>query len=168
MDALPFCQAWPITLKCLRRKEPDFPSRTPGDHLRRRRLERELGQKEAAQLLGVTSWTILNWEKGRTDPAIGSVPGLIRFLGYDPSPDAKNLPQCLLAKRRAMGWSIRKAAGELGVDPGAWRDWERGGVILYRAHRNLVARLLNLPVENVDSEMRARWNRSHKGIQFPE
>jgi len=151
----------PITLKCLKRKEPDFQPRTPGEHVKRRRLQRKLGQKEAAHLLGVTSWTVFNWEKGRTDPPIESMPALVRFLGYDPFPQPTSLPERLLAKRRGMGWSIRKAAGQLGVDPGAWSDWEQGGLILYRTHRKLVARLLGLPIEEVDQEMRARWNRSH-------
>lgn len=158
----------PVTLKCLKRKEPDFEPRALGEHLKRCRLQRGLGQKEAARLLGVTYWTVFNWEKGRTDPPIESLSALIRFLGYDPFPEPTNLSERLLAKRRGMGWSIGKAARQLGVDPGAWRDWEQGGVILYRSHRNLVARLLAVPIEEVDQEMRTRWNRSHKGTRFPE
>jgi len=158
----------PITLKCLKPKEPDSEPRTLGEHLKRCRLQRKLSQKEAAPLFGVTSWTVFNWEKGRTNPPIESLPALIRFLGYDPFPEPASLPERLLAKRRGMGWSIREAAGQLGVDPGAWRDWEQGGMILYRNHRNLVARLLAVPIEEVDQEMRTRWNRSHKGTRFPE
>ena len=158
----------PIRLKALKPKETVFEPRTLGEHLKLRRLQRKLSQKEAAPLFGVTSWTVFNWEKGRTNPPIESLPALIRFLGYDPFPEPTNLPERLLAKRRGMGWSIGKAARQLGVDPGAWRDWEQGGVILYRSHRNLVARLLGLPIEEVDQEMRMRWNRSHTGIRFPE
>jgi len=158
----------PIRLKCLTPKKPEFEPRTLGEHLKRCRLLRKLGQKEAARLLGVTSWTVFNWEKGRTGPPIESLPALLRFLGYDPFPQPTSLPERLLAKRRGMGWSIRKAAGQLGVDPGAWRDWERDGVILYRTHRKLVARLLGLPIEEVNQEMRARWNRLHKGTRLPE
>ena len=32
----------------------------------------------------------------------------------------------------------------------------------------LVARLLAVPIEEVDQEMRTRWNRSHEGTRFPE
>jgi Helix-turn-helix domain len=116
----------------------------------------------------VTPWTVLNWEKGHTDPPIESMPAILTFLGYDPFPAPETLPKRLLGKRRAMGWSIRQAARHLGVDPGAWSDWEQGGVILYRRHRNLVARLLNVPIEEVDQEMRLRWNQSHKGRRFWE
>ena len=107
--------------------------------------------------------TILNWEKGHTEPPVEAVPALLQFLGYDPLPEPTTLPERLLAKRRVMGWSIRKAAQNVGVDPGAWRDWEQRSVILYRTHRVLVARLLGLPEREADEEMGARWNRSHQG-----
>jgi len=153
----------PITLKYLKRKEPDSQPRTLGEHLKRCRLQRKLSQKEAACILGVNSRTVLNWEKGHTEPPVESMPAFLRFLGYDPLPEPKTLPKRLLAKRRAMGWSIEEAAQKLGVDPGTWRDWERGETILYRKHRVLVAQLVGLPEGEVDQEMGARWNRSHKG-----
>lgn len=43
------------------------------------------------------------------------------------------LPGRLLAKRRAMGWSIKKAARHLGVDEGTWGDWERGDDLIPEA-----------------------------------
>lgn len=85
-----------------------------------------LTQKQVAHRIGLNSWTVLNWEKGHTEPPIGSVPAILRFLGYDPLPEPKALPEYLLAKRRAMGWSIREAAWKFGVDSGTWRDWEHG------------------------------------------
>ncbi len=158
----------PVTLKCLKPKEPDFEPRTIGEHLRRCRLKRGLSQNDAARLLGVTSWTVSNWEKGRATPLIESLPRLSGFLGYDPFPELTSLPERLLAKRRAMGWSIAKAADWLGVDRSAWSDWEHGGVILLRTHRRLVAQLLGESVEDLAQEMRTRWNYSHKGTRFPE
>jgi ribosome-binding protein aMBF1 (putative translation factor) len=70
-------------------------------------------------------------------------------------PEAKAISDQLLAKRRTMGWSIRDAAAELGVDPGTWGNWERGRMILYRAHRVLIARLLGLAECEVDQQMSA-------------
>ncbi len=132
------------------------------EHVRKRRLELRLTQKQAAERLGVNAWTILNWEKDHTEPPIESMPAIIRFLGYDPFPEPKNIPERLLAKRRAKGWSIREAARRLGVDEGTWGDWEQGGVILYRNHRLLVARLLDLPEGEVEQDMGVRWTRLHK------
>lgn len=152
----------PITLKALKPKETDFEPQTSGEHVRKRRLELRLTQKQAAERLGVNRWTVLNWEKGHTEPPIEFMAAIIRFLRYDPFPEPKNIAERLLAKRRAMGWSIKKAARQLGVDPGTWRNWEQGGVILYRNHRLLADRLLDLPEGEVDQDMGVRWNRLHK------
>ena len=132
------------------------------EHVRKRRLEQGLTQKQVAERVGVSPWTVLNWEKDHTEPPIESMPAIIRFLGYDPFPEPKNIPERLLAKRRAMGWSIKEAARQLGVDQVTWGAWEQGGVILYRNHRLLVARLLGLPEDEVDQDMGVRWNRLHK------
>ncbi len=154
----------PITLKALKPKETDFEPQTLGEHVRKRRLELSLTQKQAAERLGVNPWTVLNWEKDHTEPPIESMPAIIRFLGYDPFPEPKSLAEHLLAKRRAMGWSIKEAARRLGVDEGTWGDWECGQTMLYRRHRELIARLLGLPSEEIHREMEGRWNRSHARI----
>lgn len=78
---------------------------------------------------------------------------ILRFLGYEPFPEPKRLAERLLAKRRAMGWSIKEAARQLGVDKGTWGDWERGKTILFRKHRMIVARFLGLPAEEINREM---------------
>lgn len=155
-------QGVPIRLKALKPKETDFEPQTLGEHLRKRRLELRLTQNQAAHRLGVNPWTVLNWEKGHTEPPVGSVGTIRRFLGYDPFPAPRTLPERLLAKRRDMGWSVREAARRVGIDPGTWSDWERGGAILFRHHRNLVARLLEIVAESVDQQMRSRWSGSHK------
>jgi transcriptional regulator with XRE-family HTH domain len=151
----------PFRLKALKPKETDFEPRTLGEHLKRSRLKRKLTQIEAAQTLNVTAATILHWEKSHTKPPVKAMPALLQFLGYDPLPEPKTLPERLLAKRRTEGWSIRQAARKLGLDPETWRDWEQGQLILYRNHRVLIARLLDRPAAEVHQEMRARWNRSH-------
>lgn len=157
-----FLPSVPVRLKWLKPKEPQIEPRTLGEHLRRSRLQRNLTQKGAASLLGVDSGTVFNWEKGRTKPPVCAVPRLAQFLGYDPYAQARTIPERMLAKRRAMGWSVRQAALQVGVDPTSWGDWERGKTILFRKHRVLVARLIGLPVEEVDRDMRVRWYQSHQ------
>ena len=72
-------------------------------------------QQGAAEHLGVTVATILNWELGRVEPRIQYIPALIRFLGYDPAPPlSTTLPQQLAAKRRTLGWTQKEAAQNLG------------------------------------------------------
>ncbi len=40
----------------------------------------------------------------------------------------------------------------------------RRKLILYRNHRNRVARLLDLPADTLDKGMASRWNRSHERV----
>lgn len=133
-----------------------------GEHVRKRRLELGLTQKQAAKRLGVNPWTVLNWEKDHTGPPIESMSAIIRFVGYAPFPEPKSIPERLLAKRRAMGWSIKVDSRQVGVHQGTKRAWEQSGVILYRSNRRLVARLVGLPEGAVDQDMGVRWNCLHK------
>ncbi len=135
-------QFLPITLKSLKPKESDFEPQTLGDHVKKRRLELRLTQNQTAKRLGINPWTVLNWEKGHTDPPIESMPVIIRFLDYDPFPEPKSLPERLFAKRRVMGWSIKEAARQLGVDEGTWGAWERGTITPWPRYVRLVERFL--------------------------
>ena len=125
-------------------KPYDFEPKTLGEHIRKRRRKLGLMQKEIADQLGVNPWTVLNWENGHTVPPIGSMPTVVRFLGYDPFPQPQTLAEHLLAKRREMGWSVKEAAQVLGVDPMTWRNWECGKAILYHRHRTAVTLFLDL------------------------
>ena len=100
-----------------------------------------LTQRQLAAELGVVVESIVHWEKGKTQPPIARIPALVAFLGYDPFPAPETLAEQLLAKRRAMGWSIQQAAEKLGVDPATWSKWERGQAILIPTHRAAVVRL---------------------------
>ena len=135
-------QLTPVTLKALKPKETDFEPQTLGDHIRKRRLILGLNQKVAGVRLGVTSQTVLHWEKGHTEPPIESMPAIIRFLGYDPFPEPTDLPERLRAKRRATGWSIKEAARRLGVDEGTWGAWERGAVAPWNRYLARIEKLL--------------------------
>jgi DNA-binding XRE family transcriptional regulator len=42
-------------------------------------------QKEVARRIGADQWTVINWEKGRTWPAVRFVPGILRFCPATPS-----------------------------------------------------------------------------------
>jgi len=43
-------------------------------------------QKEAARRIGAGQWTVINWEKGRTWPALRFITEIGKFLGFDPFP----------------------------------------------------------------------------------
>ncbi|MGA8148737.1 MAG: helix-turn-helix transcriptional regulator [Gallionellaceae bacterium] len=147
---LPFIK---VSLKSLRKKPFDFEPQTLGEQIKKRRLELDLSQTEAGQMLGVNFYTLLNWEKGRTEPLIDYIPAILVFLGFDPFPKPKTIPERLFAFRRSKGWSIRDATNEFRVAFATWRDWECGKTILNQKHRELVARLLELSVEEFDQLM---------------
>jgi transcriptional regulator with XRE-family HTH domain len=70
-------------------KKPDFKPypkelKTIGDHLKKRRLELKMLQKEVAERFGTTVCTVRNWEKNRSNPSLPFIPKIIQFLGYIP------------------------------------------------------------------------------------
>ncbi len=115
---------------------------TIGDHIRRRRLALKLLQKEVAERIGVDKCSVFNWEGNTSNPEIGCMPAVIRFLGYNPLPPATNLAEQLLRRRTTLGLSQKESAACLGVDPGTLAKWERServpkGVFLGRVTRFL-------------------------------
>jgi len=151
----------PVSLKALKPKETILEPQTLGEHIKRARMLRGLSQPKTAALIGVDTSTILNWEKNRTEPPVTSFPAILLFLGYDPYPESKDIPERLRAKRRAMGWSIKEAAQYLGVDEGTWGDWERGKTIYYGKHREVVGRLLAVPMTEIYHQTAKQRNRNH-------
>lgn len=138
----------PVTLKSL--KPNGFPERarnpqTLGQHLLARRLSLRRYQRDVAKTLGVNAFTVLNWEKDRTEPAIRHYPAILAFLGYDPFPPPVTLADRLKAKRRALGLSIDALAAQLGVDPSTVADWERSKTVLLRTHRRMLVGFLRAP-----------------------
>jgi transcriptional regulator with XRE-family HTH domain len=149
-------------LKCPRPKAYSENPKTLGEHLKKRRLELELTQKQAAQALGVNHWTVMNWEAGRFHPLIRWLPAILRFLGYDPFPVPTTVGERLLQKRRQHGWSTSEAARQFGVDRTTWEGWERGKLILFRKRCTKVATFLGLDPKELAVEMRTRWNGKHR------
>ena len=70
----------PLTLKALKSKETSIAHVSLGEHLKKKRLELRLTQKEAGTHLGVTSFTVTNWEHGLRKPAIQHFPVICQFL----------------------------------------------------------------------------------------
>ncbi len=120
---------------------------TLGDHLRKRRLDLGLLQKDVARQLGANVNTVTNWEVGRSAPALRYIPGIIRFLSYvpfDTTGDSSPLFRRLEHYRRVRGLSQKRLAGMLGVDPSTLAWWEKGrsqpqGELLNRITGLLVA-----------------------------
>jgi DNA-binding transcriptional regulator YiaG len=85
-----------------------------------------LTQRELARKLAADPWTVLNWEKDRTSPAVRYVPAVIEFLGFNPFPIGDTFPDRLRAARQALGLSQESFARRLGVNPSTVQHWEQG------------------------------------------
>jgi site-specific DNA recombinase len=99
---------------------------TVGDHIRVRRLGLKLLQREVAQRLGVKETSIYTWESNSGQPSHEYMPAIIKFLGYNPLPPAKNWADRLVRGRTTLGLSQKVFARKLNVDPSTLARWERG------------------------------------------
>jgi transcriptional regulator with XRE-family HTH domain len=148
MVALPFCH---FELRAARRKPAHYPKEinTLGDHIRKRRLDLNLLQKQASDQIGVHELTITSWEGNATVPEVRYMPAIIQFLGYNPLPAASSLPERLAAARRALGLSQRKMAGKLGIDPSTLMGWEAGRHQPTGKSIEVIAKFLLEPVQKL-------------------
>ncbi len=99
---------------------------TLGDHLRQRRLDLGLLQKDVAAIVGADAKTVTNWERHRTAPDLRHLPALLTFLGSDPRPEGRTFGERLHRARTAQGMSHRELAQRLGVDESTVWKWEDG------------------------------------------
>ena len=124
---MPFCK---IELKAARPLSlPDYPNtlNTLGDHIRKKRLDLGLLQKEVAKIINTNADTIWNWENNYATPSLSYIPNIIEFLGYVPFDTSnKTLGNKILIYRKLLGLSQRKFATLLGIDPSTLGHWERG------------------------------------------
>jgi transcriptional regulator with XRE-family HTH domain len=91
---------------------------TVGDHIRKRRLDLKLTQKEVGTVLGVDESTVWNWESSKAEPLTKHLPAIICFLGYSPfNGTGQSLGERLRDYRRKTGLTQKKLAREIGIDP---------------------------------------------------
>jgi transcriptional regulator with XRE-family HTH domain len=126
IPAFPFCH---VTLRGRKPRKgyPEEPQ-TLGEHLKKRRLDRGLRQKDVAGVLGVTVDSYNGWEHDRHEPEVVYWSGITDFLGYDPNPAPQTLGERIKAKRRREGLTLREVARRLEVDLGTVMAWEKDEV----------------------------------------
>ena len=123
--ALPFCD---LTLRAPKPLGRAYPAelRTIGDHVRKRRLDLGLLQREVELRIGVDPTSVFNWEAGTASPNLRALPGVIRFLGYNPIETGSTFGEQLRANRRRLGLSQSDIARRLGIGPSTVLDWGTG------------------------------------------
>jgi transcriptional regulator with XRE-family HTH domain len=123
-----------------------------GDHLRKRRLDLKIFQKDVGKLLGVTTSSVTNWEKNRVRPSLRYIPRIISFLGYNPiSGTPSNFGQEINLYRRNHGISIKQLAKTLRVDPTTLARWEKGETLPSAATKNRLQGFLSPLKIKIDS-----------------
>lgn len=98
--------------------------KTLGQHLKKRRSELGLFQRDLRKRFKLEKETYANWEKDRCDPTMNHWPEIIGFLGYDPTPEPRTLGEKLLAYRRRHGLSRKALAKSLKIDDTTLWRWE--------------------------------------------
>ena len=114
----------PKLLKSLKPRPWVLLPRTLGEHLKKRRMELGLLQRDLRLRFKLEKETYANWEKDRCYPAMKHWPGIIEFLGYDPDPGPKTIGDRILAYRRRHGLSRVAMARHLSVDEATLWRWE--------------------------------------------
>lgn len=84
-------------------------------------------QKDVAKLLEASEASVWNWENNRSHPTLPFIPRIIEYLGYVPfDTNDQPLKGRIVNVRRMLGWTQKRLARELGVDPTTLGYWERG------------------------------------------
>jgi len=137
IPALPFCH---IRLSGPKPQRKAYPKhlKTLGDHIRKRRLDLGLLQKDVAERLGVDTASIGNWESNDVQPMVHCLPGILAFLGHNPLPEADDLIGKLKRIRSTLGLSQEQLAQKLGIDESTIAGWERGDNTPVGAYRKLL------------------------------
>jgi len=123
--ALPFCH---LVLKVRKPRDSAYPVtlETLGEHLRARRLDLKLHQREVAALLSVNEASVWTWENNRTKPELRFIPRITEFLGYSPFTLSHSIGERLRNCRLRMGLSQKELAKMLEVNESSIRNWESG------------------------------------------
>lgn len=148
--ALPFCH---VSLAASRPPSRAYPKelKTLGDHLRKRRLDLGLLQKDVARRLGVDTASVTNWEKNHNAPMLRRILRVIEFLGYVPfCGEGKRLGQYMVEMRRALTVHQEDLARQLDDDPSTLGRWERGAGKPLRQHLLKVEGFLNFHLSPED------------------
>ncbi len=116
----------PVLLKAFRKKDYSENPQTLEEHLKKRRKELDLLQREAAKRMGTCTETYANWEKGKTEPGASEFRLLMTFLGFDPSPVPTALAERFETRRRELGVTLSQVARHLGWDEGTLTRYLNG------------------------------------------
>ena len=139
--ALPFYSYLKGTKKPFAKRYNPLPQ-TIGEHIRKKRVESGLLQRDVAVALDTCEDTITGWESRKGKPMISWYPKIIRFLGYYPYDHPLDTAAGLIERcRHSLGLSYERLGKLVGVHGSTLIQWKRGNAI---ASHDCEERLLQL------------------------
>ena len=115
-----------------------------GEHLKKRRQELQLRQRDVAKILGVSKESISDWETDETMMRAEYYPATITVLGYNPFlVDVLNLAERLKNYRKSHDLSQEAIGKLIGVNEGTILRWETGKYIPQPSKLKLLEKILN-------------------------
>lgn len=141
---MPFCK---LVFHAQKPIPPGYPAtpNTVGEHIRKRRLDLGIQQKDLAEHLGIPPKTVSNWETNKQPPTYLFIPRIVAFLGYIPftSLGATNESGNVLTARVLLGLTQREAARRLGVCKDTLSSWEHGRSVPTQQHTKVLETFIN-------------------------
>jgi transcriptional regulator with XRE-family HTH domain len=119
---------------------PEFPI-TVGEHIRKKRMDLGLLQREVAEIIGVTESSIWNWEHG-TEPELQYNPRIIKFLGYIPFDCPNDTVGRLAWYKRTNGLTLIELGQQMQRHPDQLQEWLSGTRFPFRKSRDRIERFL--------------------------
>lgn len=105
----------------------------------------KLTKRQLSIKLNVDDVTIYLWEKNKANPSLAQIPKIIEFLGHDPfEKETENLGERIREYRRVHGFSQKKLARLVGINPTTIGAWEKG-------EHQPIKRLLDKLISFIDS-----------------
>ena len=151
---MPFCHLMLRGLRCpmgrYLKQVRGYPShpKTIGEHVKKRRLDLGLKQKEVAARLGMHFASLQLWERGIGDPGVKPLPAIIRFLGYVPFECQATPGGRISFLRRCCGKTQEELAGMISCNPDTVCRWESNLTAISRKH-HLAESVLRCELESL-------------------
>jgi len=101
-----------------------------------------LRQKDVAKTLQIDVWTLLLWEKRRTEPLVHHYPRIMEFLRYCPVQYARTRGELFRLVRMHRGFTQGLVARYLAVDPNTIATWEENRETGWPDHERKIERFL--------------------------